>query len=106
MERDKRADLAVSDYSQLGPLREFLSWAVPGIRVLLIPGRRDRGEPAILALLATGGGMMNAIKILPEFLRSRQTALSITVTIRGRSVLLTATNVDGVIPILEQLIQD
>jgi hypothetical protein len=104
MERDKRADLAVSDHAHLGALREFLGWAVPGVRVLLIPGRRDRGEQAILALLATTGVMVSAIKILPEFLRSRRTALSITITIQARSVVLTATNSGDVIPILENLL--
>lgn len=114
MELDKRADLAVSDYSQLGALREFLGWAVPGIRVLLIPARRspdrgpdvglDRNELDILALLASRTGLMSAVRILPEFLRSRREALSITITIRGKSVVLTASNVDDVIPILDSLL--
>ncbi len=110
MELDKRADLAVSDYSQLGALREFLGWAVPGIRVLLIPARRspdrdlDRDELDILALLASRTGLMSAVRILPEFLRSRREALSITITIRGKSVVLTASNVDDVIPILDGLL--
>jgi hypothetical protein len=107
MERDKRADLAVSDYAQLGALREFLSWAVPGIRVLLIPGRRLPGEQRgldVLALLASRGGLVAAVRILPEFLRSRKSALSITITVRGNSIVLTATNVDDVVPILERLL--
>jgi hypothetical protein len=108
MERDKRADLAVSDYSQLGALREFLSWAVPGVRVLLNRGRPGRDEqvaPDILALLASTSAMVSAVRILPEFLRSRQAALSITITVRDKSIVLTATNVDDVVPILERLLE-
>jgi hypothetical protein len=104
MERDTRADLAVSDYSQLGALREFLGWAVPGIRVLLIPGRPAGSGRDILALLADRDGLLAALRILPEFLRSRQGALSIAVTVKGTSVVLTAANVEDVTPILERLL--
>jgi hypothetical protein len=102
MTLDKRADLAVSDYSQLSALREFLGWAVPGVRVLLIPGRASRGEESILAVLASSGGMVSAVRQLPEFLMSRRPALSITITVRGTSVVLTATNLDEVVPVLER----
>src|SRR5581483_5976040 len=102
MERDKRADLAVSDYAQLGALREFLGWAVPGVRVLLIPGRPGRGEQSVLALLASTGGMLSAVRLLPQFLTSRRPALSMTITVGGTSVELTATNLDDVIPVLER----
>lgn len=104
MTLDKRADLAVSDYSQLGALREFLGWAVPGVRVLLIPGRAGRGEQSILALLASDAGMVTAVRQLPEFLMSRRPPLSITITVRGTAIELTATNVDDVIPALERVL--
>ena len=102
MERDKRADLAVSDYSQLGALREFLGWAVPGVRVLLIPGRPERDERSILALLASRAGMVGAVRTLSQFFMSRRPALSITITVGGTAIELTATNIDEVIPVLEQ----
>lgn len=47
---------------------------------------------------------MAAIKVLPEFLRSRKTGLSITMTVKGERFNLTATNVDEVMPILERLL--
>jgi Effector Associated Constant Component 1 len=102
MEWDKRADLAVSDYSQLGALREFLGWAVPWVRVLHIPGRPGQGEQPILALLASRAGMLSAVRLLPDFLMSRRPALAITITVGGTSVELTATNVDEVLPVLGQ----
>lgn len=102
MERDKRADLAVSDYAQLGALRDFLSWAVPEVRVLLIPARPGRGEQSVLALLASTGGMLSAVRQLPQFLMSRRPALSMTITVGRTSVELTASNLDEVIPVLEQ----
>jgi membrane-associated two-gene conflict system component 1 (EACC1) len=102
MERDKRADLAVSDYSQLAALRDFLGWAVPGVRVLLIPGRAGRDERSILALLASRAGMVSAVRTLSQFLMSRRPALSITITVGGTAIELTATNVDEVIPVLER----
>ncbi len=121
---DKRADLAVSDQTQLRALREFLGWAVPGVRVLLISGGFGRGRPGqddrpaglgdrhppdesapdILALVASTSGMVSAVRLLPEFLRSRRTPLSITITVQGKSVVLTAANVDDVIPVLERLL--
>jgi hypothetical protein len=105
----KRAEFAVSDQSQLGALRQLLGLAVPGTRVRMISGQPEPGEQGatdILALLASSSGVVAAIKILPEFLRSRKTALSVTVTVDGKSVTLTATNVDDVLPILERLLDD
>jgi hypothetical protein len=103
----KRAEFAVSDQSQLGALRQLLDWAVPGSRVRVIPGQPEPGEQGamdILALLASSSGLVAAIKTLPEFLRSRKTALSVTVTVEDKSVTLTATNVDDVLPILDRLL--
>jgi hypothetical protein len=104
----KRADLAVSDHSELRALRDFLSWAIPGVQVLHIPGRRiadGQREPDMLAVLASASGMVPALKILPEFLMSRRTALSITITVDGESAELTTANADDVLPILQRLIR-
>jgi hypothetical protein len=92
-----RAQLTLSDRSQLRAFREFLSWAAPGARVLQIQ-RLD-----MLTLLATSSAMLATIKILPEFLRSRDT-LTVTITIDATSLILTATNVAEVLPTLKTLI--
>jgi Effector Associated Constant Component 1 len=102
-----RAELTVSDQSQFGALREFLGWAAPGIRVLTIHGRPLRSEqgPAdLLALLASSSAVVAAIRILPVYLRSRKSALSITITVAGTSVTLTAANAAELIPVLERLL--
>ena len=92
-----RAQLTLSDQSQLRALRDFLSWAAPGARVLQIQ-RLD-----MLTLLAPGGALLATVKILPEFLRPRKT-LTVTIAIDGTSVTLTATNIAEVLPALDTLI--
>jgi Effector Associated Constant Component 1 len=103
----KRAQLTLSDHSQLRALRDFLSWAAPGARVLQIPRRPAPGDRValdMLTLLATSSGLVATVKILPDFLRSRNAALSVTITIEGTSVTLTATNVNEILPVLTRLL--
>ncbi len=101
------AELSASDQSQLERLREFLSVAVPDVAVSRIAGRPGAGELGaldVLVVLASSSGLLAAIKVLPEFLRSRKTGLSITMTVKGERFTMTATNVDEVMPILERLL--
>ena len=103
-----RAELRLSDQSQFSALREFLSWAVPDVEKVLIPGQPVRGEQGVLdvlALVASSSSLVATIKILPEFLRSRRTALSVSITVAEKTVTLTATNIDEVLPVLERLLQ-
>jgi hypothetical protein len=92
-----RAQLTLSDQSELRALRDFLRWAAPGARVLQIQ-RLD-----MLTLLAPAGALLAAVKLLPEFLRPRDT-VTITITIDTTSVTLTATNMADVLPTLKTLI--
>jgi hypothetical protein len=108
MERsDKQVlELSVSDQSQLISLREVLSLAGQA-KVIQIAGEAVRGEQGaldVLAVVASSSGLVAAINVLPQFLRSRRTALSITTTVKGEPFTLTATNVDKVMPILEKLL--
>jgi hypothetical protein len=103
----QRAELSVSDQSQVGPLQEFLGWAVPDISVSRITGKPRAGEQGaldVVGVLAGSSGLVAAVRVLPEFLRSRKTGLSITATVKGEPFTLTATNVDEVMPILEKLL--
>lgn len=104
-EDSPRAELSVSDHSELGSLQRFLSFQ--GVSVVRVPGEPGAGEQGaldVLTVLAGSSGLVAAIKVLPEFLRSRRTGFSITMTVRGTPFTLTATNADEVLPILERLL--
>lgn len=105
--RTRHAELSVSDYSQLGSLLEYLTSAAPQVRVSRIagqPGVGGQGALDVVAVLASSSGLVAAIKVLPEFLRSRKTGLSITMTVNDKPFTLTATNVDEILPILDRIL--
>lgn len=91
------AELSVSDHAQLRSLAEYLELAVPGIEVTRSGGRAGRGEQGaldVLMLVADSSVLVAAIKVLPEFLRSRKSGVSVTVTITGKRKQLTVTAED------------
>jgi len=101
--------LQLSDYSQIGSLQEYFSLSVPGVYVSRVAGLPDSGTQGaldLLVVLASSSGLVAAIKVLPDFLRSRKTGLSITMTLKGQPFTLTATNIDQVMPVLEKLLDD
>jgi hypothetical protein len=103
----RRAELTLSDRSELRALRDFLGWAVPGVRILQLPARPAPGERAVLdqlTLLATGADMLTAVKLLPEFLMSRRTVVAVTIIIDGTPVSLTTANLDEILPSLTRLL--
>jgi hypothetical protein len=55
---------------------------------------------------SSGVAVVAAIKTLPDFIRSRRSGFRIETTVHGRPFVLDATNVDDVMPILEQLLGD
>jgi len=104
----ERAELRVSDYSQIGPLTDYLQLMAPGAGVRRSagsPGPGEQGALDVLMLLADSSVLLAAVRVLPEFLRSRKTGLSITMTVKGEPLTLTATNIDAVMPILDRLLQ-
>jgi hypothetical protein len=105
----KRAELTLSDRSELRALRDYLSWAAPGVRVLQLPARLVPGERAVLdrlTLLAPGADLMTAVKLLPEFLLSRRGAMSVSIIVEGTPVTLTTANLDDILPALTRLLGD
>jgi hypothetical protein len=100
----KRADLVLSDRSQTVALRDFLRWAVPGVRLLHIPG--DPDEPDMLAMLAPSTVLLAAIGLLPGFLSSRRTRLSVAITINAHSVTLHPDGLADALPTLSRLLDD
>jgi membrane-associated two-gene conflict system component 1 (EACC1) len=98
--------LAVSDQAELRPLREWLA-GTPSTRVTQESGTPAAGEQGTLdyvAVIASSGGLIAAIRMLPDFLRARRPELTVTLTVRGKNVVVDAKNIDEVIPLLEKLI--
>jgi hypothetical protein len=64
-------EIALSDQAELSSLREWLGWA--GQEVSLVPrapGPGEQGGLDVLSVLAGSGGLIAAIRVLPEFLRA------------------------------------
>lgn len=104
--------LSVSDQSQLPSLRYWLR-GQQDVEVTVTPGTPGRGEQGaidVLTLIASSGSLIAAIKILPEFIRSRRSHFRIEITANGEQLSLiasnVATNIDEVMPILERLLND
>lgn len=105
---DDRVELAISNPADLSSLRDWLR-AQPNVEVGLASGAPAPGELGVVdvvTVLASSGGVIAAIKTLPDFLRARSRKLRIEATIRGRGFTLDATNVDDVLPIIERLLAD
>jgi Effector Associated Constant Component 1 len=100
------AQISISDPAHLGSLQGLLQWAAPGVRVLPVPAAAGPGElpAAALALTASTGGLAAAVKIVPEFLRSRPAGLSVTIEANGEAVTLTAATLDEGLPAVERLL--
>jgi hypothetical protein len=102
-------DLVVSDPAELSSLRKWLEAGAPGTGIALrpgVPGVGEQGAIDILSVIAGSSVLVSAIQTLPEFLRSRRSEISITATVKGEPVTLTARNVAEVLPVLERLLDD
>jgi hypothetical protein len=107
-EDNDHIEFTVSEYAQIGSLQDWLS-ATSGVQVLRSPGSPGPGEMGaldVLTVLAGSSGLVAAVRIIPEFLKSRRSGLSITATVKGEEFTMTANNVKDVMPILERLIND
>jgi Effector Associated Constant Component 1 len=101
------AELSVSDYSQLGSLADYLRLTAPDARLTRSPGQPGPGEQGaldVLMILADSSVLAAAIKMLPEFLRSRKTSMSITVTAKGKRLTITAANADEMMPVIDRFL--
>jgi hypothetical protein len=89
-------------------LRAWIA-ASRGVEVAVIPGipgPGDLGVLDVLVVVAGSGGAMEAIRTLPDFIRSRRSGIRIETTVAGQSFVLDATNVDEIMPILERLLDE
>lgn len=101
------AELSVSDPSQLGSLADYLLLAAPDVRVTRRPGRPGRGELGaldVLMIAADSSVLVAAVKVLPEFLRSRKTGMSVTVTAKGKRLTVTADNAGEVLAVIDRFL--
>jgi hypothetical protein len=101
------AELSVSDYSQLGPLADYLRLAVPGVRLARSPGRPAPGEQGaldVLTLVADSSVLVAIVNVLPAFLKSRKSALSVTMTVNGKKLTVTGDNAEEVVRVLDRFL--
>lgn len=89
------AELAVSDYAELGSLAGYLRLAVPDVGVARGAGRAGGGEQGALDVLmvaADSSVLVAVIEVLPKFLQSRRKpGLTVTVTVEKKRRQLTVT---------------
>jgi hypothetical protein len=102
------AEFSVSDQAQLRSLAEWVSASGEETDVRQqagVPGPGEQGALDVLTVLASSSGLIAAIKVLPEFLRSRRSGLTVTCTIKGQPFALTATNIDDVMPVITAVLE-
>ncbi|MFE9555145.1 hypothetical protein ACFYOD_16900 [Streptomyces sp. NPDC006703] len=108
---DVRAvELAVSHQGELNSLRTWLGLAaIEDMEVRRVPGAPVLGEQGasdVLSVVAGSTGLVAAIKVLPQYLRAKRSDVSVTVSVRGKTLTVDARNVEEVMPILERLLDD
>jgi hypothetical protein len=98
-------EVVVSDQGELRALRDWL--AAPGVKVVQQAGVSAAGEQGVLdylTVLGSSAGLVAAIQVLPEFLRSRRSTVTVTMKVKGEDIAVTAENVTDVMPVIERLI--
>jgi len=107
-----RIQLNVSDQSRLGHLQAYLSWAAPDASALRVAGRPRAGEQGALDTLmiaADSSVLVAVVNVLPQFLKSRKRAVSVTLkaTVKGRQreMTVTAANVEEVLPVIDRFLR-
>jgi len=107
--QDDTLTFVPSDPAELTALRNWLE-TMTRVRVEQVAGPRRLGEQGAidyLEVVAGSGGLIAAIKVLPEFLRARRSGFRIRTRLKdGREFELDADNVSDLQPVLEQLLGD
>jgi hypothetical protein len=100
--------LAVSDQSEIASLRDWLR-EIPQVKVgttLGKPGPGEQGAVDVLTILASAPALITAIKVLPEFIRSRRSGFRIETTVRGKKFVVEATNSEDFLTVIERLLNE
>lgn len=98
-------ELAVSDRAEARSLRQWLS-QIPGADVSVRSGTPAPGSLGTLDTLVLAGssaGVVAAIKVIPDFLRSRRSKVTVTATVNGQPFTLEADNIKNVTEIVESV---
>jgi len=107
--RDEMLTLEPSDPAELAALRSWLE-TMARVRVEQVAGTPVPGEQGAvdyLEVIAGSGGLIAAIKVLPEFLRARRSSFKIRTRLKdGREFVLEAGNAGDLLPVLERLLDD
>jgi len=101
------AELSVSDYAQLGSLADYLKLAVPEVPVTRSPGRARRGEQGaldVLTIAADSSVLVAVVNALPQFLRSRKKGVSVTLTVKGKRLTVTAETAEEALQVIDRFL--
>jgi len=101
------AELSVSDYVQLDSLVNYLRLAVPEVPVARNPGRPGHGEQGaldVLTIAADSSVLVAVVNALPQFLRSRKKGVSVTLTVKGKRLTVTAETAEEVLPVIDRFL--
>jgi hypothetical protein len=83
--------------------------AVPDTRVTRSPGQPGHGEQGaldVLMIAADSSVLVAAMKLLPEFLRSRKKGMTVSVKVKGKQFTVQADDAEKVIQVVSRLLDD
>jgi hypothetical protein len=107
--RNEKLILEPSDPAELVALRSWLE-TMARVRVEQLTGPPAPGEQGgidYLEVIASSGGLIAAIRMLPEFLRARRSSFRIRTRLKdGREFVLEVGNASDLVPVLERLLDD
>ena len=107
--RNEMLTLEPSDPAELAALRSWLE-TMARVRVEQVAGTPAPGEQGAadyLEVIAGSGGLIAAIRVLPEFLRARRSSFKIRTRLKdGREFVLEAANAGDLLPVMERLLDD
>jgi hypothetical protein len=105
---DVALEVVVSDPSEMTALMNRLrAQRIGEVRTRFVPpASGEQGGHDVIVALASSGGLLALLRMLPEFLRARRSNLRIETTVKGEKFVLKADNVAEVMPILERFLRD
>ena len=102
-------EFSVSDPAQLNALPRWIEGNGPlrAERVSAPSGPGELGMSDIVTAVGSSGALIAAIKVLPEFIRSRRSDFHIEATVKGERFIMDVKNADEQIAkIIEKLTED